>query len=242
MAFNAKEYWNTRLNEQFTLKGVGYVTFSDRYNDWLYNRKKQVLDKLFSKQLADLKGKKVLDIGCGTGFFVEKYINKGAAVSGADITTKSIEELTKKFPMASFHLLDLGDKEGVVSQQFDVINMWDVMYHLVDDSEFRQACKNIGAMSKPGTYFIVTDFFGSKKEVRPAEHVTFRCIAQYEEALGAEGYKLKQVLPLYRFLNRHYRWSDRITNLIASFLCFLDNNNSRIMPNNISVSIWKFEK
>lgn len=242
MAFNAKEYWNTRLNEQFTLKGVGYVTFSERYNDWLYNRKKQVLNKLFSKQLADLKGKKVLDIGCGTGFFVEKYINQGAAVTGADITTKSIEELTKKFPTANFHLLDLGDKEGVINEQFDVINMWDVMYHLVDDAAFRQACKNIGAMSKPGTYFIVTDFFGSEKEVRPAEHVTFRCTAQYEEALGAEGYKLQQVIPLYRFLNRHYRWSDRITNTLAPLLCFLDNSNQRVMPYNLSTGIWKFEK
>jgi len=242
MSFNAKDYWNKRLDEQFSLKGVGYITFSQFYNKWLYKRKEKSLEKIFAKYMPDLQNKKVLDIGCGTGFFVERYVNKGAKISGIDITTKSINELSKRFPQGKFHLLDLGDSNSVLDEKFDVINMWDVMYHIVDNESFSQACKNIAAMSAPGAYFLVTDFLGAENERRPAPHVAFRDLKKYEDVLLAEGYRLVQIVPLYRFLNRHYRWGLRVTNFLAPILFFLDNHNNKVMTNNLSIGIWKFEK
>ena len=240
--FDPSEYWNKRLDNEFTLKGVGYISFSAGYNKWLYQRKENVLLKIFKDINVAAKTNRVLDIGCGTGFFVKQYLKVNAQVAGVDITTRSVEELTAQFPNSTFRVLDISSNNGSLNETFDIINMWDVMYHIVDDAAFARACNNISSMSKPGTYFIVTDMMAANKMIRPAEHVCFRTRKEYELTLGEKGFVLQKQYPLYRFLNRHYRWSDGITNKIAPLLCSLDNFNNTPVSNNLCVAVWKKEK
>jgi len=41
--------------------------------------------------LGDIKGKKILDIGCGNGFFSKMVAEKGASIVGFDVSEKQIE-------------------------------------------------------------------------------------------------------------------------------------------------------
>jgi ubiquinone/menaquinone biosynthesis C-methylase UbiE len=49
-----------------------------------------------------LAGRHVLDVGCGTGFFTEFYLEHGARVTGLDITEARSMRLRERFPQAEF--------------------------------------------------------------------------------------------------------------------------------------------
>ena len=240
VSFDATTYWNDRLSQEFSLRGVGHAQFSKAYNRWLYARKDVVLRSAFRADRHDIKGSTVLDIGPGTGFFVERYLAEGAQVTGVDISERSVDELSRRHPKAAFHLLDIGAPSGSLSgRTFDIINMWDVMYHIVSDEGFNQACRNIAAMSHLGTRFFVTDLMAADGPVSPAPHVLFRNRAAYADMLGPLGFELIDVRPLYRFLNRHYAWPNRLTDILGPLWYALDCLNRRMVPYNICFSVWE---
>ena len=50
------------------------------------------------------KGERVLDVGCGNGFFSKEFIKAGAMVTGVDIGRELIEIAKKEMPGAEFHV------------------------------------------------------------------------------------------------------------------------------------------
>ena len=241
MDFDVKEYWNKRLDKEFSLQGVGYITFSPFYNKWLYKGKKAVLNKVYKQYLSKAPGKRVLDIGCGTGFFVDYYLKNGCEITGLDISARSVKELKEKYPGSVFINSDISSPEGKLVDSFDIINMWDVMYHQVDQEAFKRCCINIAGMAKPGTYFLLTDFFAAGRRIQPGQHVVFRPMEDYKDIMQELGFKLVTVRPLFRWLNRPYPWSHRFTNILAPFFYLFDRFISTPSVNNLSLAIWRYE-
>jgi 2-polyprenyl-3-methyl-5-hydroxy-6-metoxy-1,4-benzoquinol methylase len=134
--YDPQRYWETRLSADFSLKAVGHIGFSRGYNTWLYRRKRSCIERCLRD--VTLQGRSVLDVGCGTGFFVKWYLEKGAEVCGIDITRTSIEQLSRRF-RAEFHTQDISAKNYVPIKRFDIVNMWDVIYHIVAPDDFTQA-------------------------------------------------------------------------------------------------------
>ena len=67
--YDPQKYWEDRLKSRFDLTGVGNIVFDSKYNEYLYKLQLAVLVKALRKHNISLLEKKVLDIGCGTGFF-----------------------------------------------------------------------------------------------------------------------------------------------------------------------------
>jgi len=239
-SFDAATYWNDRLTQEFSLRGVGHAQFSKGYNRWLYARKQDVLRSALRSGGRGIQGGSVLDIGPGTGFFVERYLAEGAHVTGIDISAHSVEELGRRYPKAAFHRLDIGSPSALLpGRTFDVVNMWDVMYHIVSEKGFSHACGNIAAMSHVGTRFLVTDLMAADRPVSPAPHVMFRNRSAYADMLGPHGFELIDIRPLYRFLNRHYAWPNRLTDSLGPLWYALDSLNRRMVPYNICFTVWE---
>ena len=83
----------------------------------------------------DIKGKKILDIGCGDGTMGKALKEKGAIVVGTDISKKAIEKAA--------HVLDttfVFDVEGgdisTISNDFNVVIASEVIEHLFDPKNF----------------------------------------------------------------------------------------------------------
>jgi len=74
--YDPKQYWERRLSNHFSLKGVGHIGFNENYNTWLYQRKKRCIESC----LGDInnEGKNVMDIGCGTVFFCRVVSRTGS--------------------------------------------------------------------------------------------------------------------------------------------------------------------
>jgi 2-polyprenyl-3-methyl-5-hydroxy-6-metoxy-1,4-benzoquinol methylase len=105
VAFDARDYWDRRLDATWSLQGVGLKNLSASYNRWLY----RVRDRVFRRAVGDLdvdpRGARVLDIGPGVGFYTARWLDLGAQVTGAD---SAVRRLGERFPAASFVQFDVG--------------------------------------------------------------------------------------------------------------------------------------
>ena len=108
--------------------------------------------------LVPLKGKRVLDVGCGGGILSESMYFKGATVTGIDLGEKALK-------VAKLHQLESGAKvdyqyiavEQLASLQpasFDVVTCMEMLEHVPDPASIVAAC---AALVKPnGTVFFST--------------------------------------------------------------------------------------
>ncbi|MDP2073472.1 bifunctional 2-polyprenyl-6-hydroxyphenol methylase/3-demethylubiquinol 3-O-methyltransferase UbiG [Hydrogenophaga sp.] len=102
--------------------------------------------------LAQIKGKRVLDVGCGGGILSDAMARKGALVTGIDLSTKALR-------VAQLHALEAGttnvdyvemSAEGMAQQEpeaFDVVTCMEMLEHVPDPSSVVRAC---AALVKPG--------------------------------------------------------------------------------------------
>ncbi len=72
------------------------------------------------KALGNIKDKKLLDIGCGAGVHIKKYISKGAICSGIDISKSMIEMAKEHCPEVDFKIGPM-TKLPYKNSSFDVV-------------------------------------------------------------------------------------------------------------------------
>jgi ubiquinone/menaquinone biosynthesis C-methylase UbiE len=98
----------------FEKYGYTYAEQQEKSMNRLY------LSKLILRVLGNLKGKKVLDAGCGAGFETRKLAKRGAEVTGIDICPKMVEIARQKCKGVQFYIRDVC-RCGFARNTFDVI-------------------------------------------------------------------------------------------------------------------------
>jgi SAM-dependent methyltransferase len=200
MQFDAKQYWEERLSRQFDLAGTGTLGFSRPYIRLLYRLKERAVLQSIKTNKLSVTGRSVLDIGSGTGFFVDFYSRFNPAfIVGLDITQVSVDRLNHQYPNHRFVQADIGEPIHLQTG-FDIINAQDVFYHIVDDRKFDQAMENMVQLSHPGTILFFSEVFESKT-LAAAPHVKFRSSTVYQEALRRRGFRILEVRPIYCLMN-----------------------------------------
>lgn len=100
---------------------------------------------------APLKGKRVLDVGCGGGILSESMASRGATVTGIDLSEKALG-------VAKLHLLESGrsvdyrlsSAEDLAAQEagsYDVVTCMEMLEHVPNPASTIAAC---AALVKPG--------------------------------------------------------------------------------------------
>ena len=235
-SYKPSSYWQTRLSAKFDLRGVGHIAFGRGYNRWLYKRKKHVLSTFLGK--TDLAGKRVLDVGCGTGFFVSYFIDKGAEVYGLDITEISVSQLLEQYS-GTFSRQDIGSKDFVPPAIVDIVNVWDVLYHIVDDDAFHTAAQNMASTIKPGGLLLLDDFLAAPEDRTFGHHVKGRNMDTYQNVLQKHGFVLIETVPLYRFLDTNI--CGRLDNSLGGLYFLLDMFFSKPSKDALCFSAWRYE-
>ncbi|MGV7223495.1 MAG: class I SAM-dependent methyltransferase [Nitrospinales bacterium] len=234
VVYKPDAYWEDRLSERFNLSGVGHISFSEFYNRWIYKAKLRVLKKAFHENGINVCDKTVCDIGCGTGFFVDFYSrNNVKELLGIDIAQISVENLKSKYPQYNFLKSDISTSASLstVNQRFDIVNIFDVLYHIKDDASFNKAISNISSLVGPGDFILITDMYGDC-DIDIADHVRFRGSDTYREVLQNNDISIISAYPVYYLLNRYLLGSllsgkmgklgKKADNMLASLYYFLD--------------------
>src|SRR5688500_18643814 len=79
-------------------------------------------------------GAEILDVGSGTGFYVDRWLRLGARVTGLDLTEVAVRELGRSFPQARFVQGDIGaelEPLTLTPASFDAVSAFDVLFHIV---------------------------------------------------------------------------------------------------------------
>lgn len=110
------------------------------------------------KEFADLKfGKRICEIGCGTGLFTQALLEKtGAEIVGVDISPDLLQLAREKVrdPRVTFLLGDCMDPTSLgVNLDFDAVVTNSVLHHL----DLSKALSAILLMLKPGGVFVCSE-------------------------------------------------------------------------------------
>ena len=101
--------------------------------------------------LTGLRGKTVLDVGCGGGILAESMAQRGARVTGIDLADPPLK-------VAQLHLMESGnqveyrnvaaeDLARELPQHFDVVTCMELLEHVPEPASTVSAC---AALAKPG--------------------------------------------------------------------------------------------
>ena len=215
--FATKDYWERRLRDHFDLEGVGYLRLGRRFNRWMYRVRGEVFDRIVAELGIDGRTRpKVFEVGPGTGFYVARWLELGAEVTGMDLTAVAVEELGRRFPRARFVQGDIGSPLGPPLAdelgRFDVVSAFDVLFHIVDDAMYARALDNLAALLKPGGLFLWSDNFIHQPAVRVTHQVS-RSLAEITAAVEKAGFEIVRRVPMFVLMNYPADTSSRLVRM-----------------------------
>ncbi|MFB2833645.1 class I SAM-dependent methyltransferase [Floridanema evergladense] len=153
--YDAQRYWRDRFSKYGdSLKGPGHEGMSEQENQKAYQTAAQIFINTCLNSGIDLANARILEIGCGTGFYTETLANLGAKnYLGLDITDVLFPKLKQKFPHFQFIKKDI--TTDAISGEFDLIVMIDVIEHIVKEEKLSFAMQTIkNCLSKEGIFLI----------------------------------------------------------------------------------------
>jgi 2-polyprenyl-3-methyl-5-hydroxy-6-metoxy-1,4-benzoquinol methylase len=209
LEYRPREYWDGLLQQRFDLRSVGYPSLSEAFNACLYRAMVNSVDRglrrvgVFKKTLSESL---ILDVGSGTGFWIDFWLAKGAQqIFGIDLTCKSISSLSQKYPQLKFEQRDIADPiDSWTLNTFDVISAMSVLHHILSQERWEQALVNLCCVLKPGGYMLIMDPilryrwwgkpFSKSSPGRP------RTVAEHQSVLKGRGISILVVIPTVAIL------------------------------------------
>lgn len=152
----SREYWNTRHGEVDDLRSGGSLANDRATNAMLYAvRQVRLIEAIGADSDPDIP-RRMLDAGCGKGYFSRALTEFGHRVDGIDTSTTAIRECRR---------LAVGSDSYAVSSLrswrppclYDAVVCIDVMFHLMDDDEWLSSLRNLAALVRLGGRLVVSD-------------------------------------------------------------------------------------
>jgi ubiquinone/menaquinone biosynthesis C-methylase UbiE len=150
--FSAKRLARGFINVLYFVKS-GYWQTGERVNPDFPNSNFENHFKVYKFLCQFVQGKRVLDVGCGTGYgtaYISKY---ASSVTGIDISIPAIRFATKRYPGTEYIVMD-AHKLGFPDRHFDFIISTENFEHLRDQQEHLRELRRV--LADDGICFIAT--------------------------------------------------------------------------------------
>ena len=202
--FDAGAYWQSRVVSGSDLGVVGHRSVGHHYNVEIYARRLDVLGEMLQRHCdRPLEDCRVLDIGCGSGFYTEYWQARGVRdYVGLDISSETIGHLSQRFPDYRFQQADVTADTldlGAIDGKFDLIMIFDVLFHIVEDPRFENVAKHVGQLIADDGRLLVTDHLCPTK-YRISKHVLYRARDEYLAEFKEQGLVLADSELLFHYL------------------------------------------
>ena len=120
------------------------------------------------------KTNKLIDVGCGIGYFLEEAKKRGWEVYGTEFTDEAIEICSKKGIKMNKGILNPDNYE---SQEFDVITSFEVIEHINNPQE--ELANFFKILRKGGLVYCTTPNFNSLLRYRLKEKYNVLCYPEH---------------------------------------------------------------
>ena len=198
--YDAATYWEDRLRKRFDLAGVGHGSLGPQHNARMYRARQQTLALALQSVGRSLEGCRVLDVGCGSGFYTEYCLRSHVRqYVGLDIAQVSVEMLRRQYPQLRFMIGDISDKRLLPGSNFDIVLAADVLFHIVDDEAFSLALANIAVWLNPGGLLVLSDVF-PRVTFQSAPHCRYRSRDDYLTLLHQNDLHVAHEEPIFALL------------------------------------------
>jgi SAM-dependent methyltransferase len=199
--FNPQEYWEKRLSPGPGLHLVGHLAYGHAFNKALYDIRKHIFHSVIAQYLPDISQKDILDIGCGTGFYLEQWQKyRTASIKALDFTNAAVEFCAKQYPDITVFQADISDTEllnhPALRDGVDVISVFDVLFHIVNDIAYENALSNIASLLRPGGILLYADNF-IHGQTKREKHIVHRPLNYIQNVLENKGFTVLQRRPLF---------------------------------------------
>lgn len=116
-------------------------------------RRAETLASIIKEEVPDMKGKKILEFGCGTGLLTFQLYQEDVQIYGYDLSPKMCSIYEKKIelydPCSNVHLL----KELAQEKDYDLIYSSMVFHHITEIEQKLAELK--GLMAEGGTFLMI---------------------------------------------------------------------------------------
>lgn len=99
--------------------------------------------KVVKNRFAHFDGEKILDLGCGYGFYTDYFRSIGANATGVDGSEKMIAIAQERYPLSDFSVMDITSPLAFENSQFDIIFSNQVFMDLEDIDIVFSECRRI---------------------------------------------------------------------------------------------------
>lgn len=202
MSFDPAAYWEMRLRQEYSLAGVGHLSFGEGFNRIAYEARASAVKRLIRRHVRDPARARVLDVGSGTGFYLRLWRGLGTVdLTGCDMTQVAVERLRagEGVPVQQWAAGSPGAFPFTGS--FDAISCMDVLFHIVDDDPFHRALRQFHDLLAPTGRLFFSDLFLQHAQAPVQAHFRCRSLKEYEAALGGAGLRVIDRRPLLYLLN-----------------------------------------
>ena len=198
-----------------------YDEFASQYADMMATQEGAEIapDSNISRFLAavgDVTGLTVLDAGCGEGYLSRILAQRGAQVTGVDISPKLVEMARAKDPDGAiiYEVADLSQPLPAYQAHFDVVASYFVLNDVYDYQGFlatlsaalKPAGRLVIFMNNPYARVVrghITDYFAASGQMLPYRSMTeegvnvyfwHRTMEEYHSACSAAGLLLQRLV------------------------------------------------
>ena len=205
-SYRPKDYWSQLHDSAEDLGIVGHPTLPLVVNRHLYaNAARGVLRGLDAAGVH-VRGKTVLDVGSGTGFWVDLWRREGAeSVNGSDLVDAAVDRLRGRFPDCEFAQADISESAPFPGRTFDVVTIMSVLHHVVDEDRFERALANLASQLVPDGRLAVLDPLVVRGRWMPpaaeSAHNVVRTLTRWEAAAASAGLHVDAVAPTAAFFS-----------------------------------------
>ena len=162
------EVIHAEADAESKLINQSWPLFWTRYH---YNLVENGIMEIMIKYDLPVQGGNILDIGSGTGHWLDFYRTffEPAQLWGIDFAQGPLDKLQKKF--GSSVQLQRWDISAEIPAElsvnrFDLINAVGIVFHIVDDEKWRKAIDNLASLLKESGVLIIGGDFGDTTQER----------------------------------------------------------------------------
>jgi len=176
---------------------------------------KEILHKYIDcHEALEVSGKtagRLLDVGCGEGFFLKFFSDKGWGVRGLDFTSEGVE---RHFPdlrdkLETGNLFELLSMEAASGSKYDLVVCNNVLEHVIDPIKLLEDLKGVVApggmvrlaVPNDGSWLqeLVVDAGLAKKDfwVCPPEHLSYFTVETLQALLQRVGWHTLEILTAF---------------------------------------------